>query len=48
MDQLQTPCCGLDIHKRSVVACVLQPQADGTSHKEIRTFGTTVQELDAL
>lgn len=29
-------CCGLDVHKRSVVACLLTAES-----KEVRTFGTT-------
>ncbi len=33
-------CCGLDVHKRSVVACVLTPEG-----KAVRTFGTTTEEL---
>jgi hypothetical protein len=41
-------CCGLDVHKRTVVACVLTPGeagAKGEPHKEIRTFGTMTDEL---
>ena len=41
-------CCGLDVHKRSVVACALLTQADGTVRKEIRTFGTMTEDLLAL
>jgi hypothetical protein len=33
-------CCGLDVHKQAVVACVLEPGSRGQPHKEIRTFGT--------
>jgi transposase len=38
-------CCGLDIHKQTVVACLLVPGPDTGSHKEIRTFGTMTDEL---
>src|SRR6202048_3036154 len=38
-------CCGLDIHKQTVVACLLVPGPDTASHKEIRTFGTLTEEL---
>ena len=33
-------CCGLDIHKRTVVACVLVPEG-----KQLRTFSTMTQDL---
>jgi transposase len=37
--------CGLDVHKRTVVACVRWIDGNGKLHKETRTFGTTTQEL---
>jgi transposase len=47
MDLMHARCAGLDVHKRSVVACVRV--ADGaTVRHEIRTFGTSTAELDAL
>ncbi|WP_347246575.1 IS110 family transposase [Thermogutta sp.] len=36
-------CCGLDVHKKSVVACAITPEG-----KEIKTFGTTTKEILAL
>jgi hypothetical protein len=33
-------CCGLDVHKKTVVACVLT-----STTKETRTFGTMTHEL---
>lgn len=36
-------CCGLDVHKKTVVACSLTP-----SGKEIRTFGTMTNDLREL
>ena len=33
-------CCGLDVHKKSVVACVMTPES-----QETRTFGTTTRRL---
>lgn len=48
MDVLYPRCCGVDVHKKQVVACLLTPIGAGaaqTSHKEIRTFGTTTDEL---
>lgn len=47
MERLLTACCGLDIHKRTVVACLVQPAGDGWS-KETRTFGTMTDDLLAL
>lgn len=38
-------CCGLDIHKQTVVACLLVSGPDRPPHKEIRTFGTLTDEL---
>ena len=36
-------CGGLDVHKRTVVACVLTPEGQQT-----RTFGTMTRDLVAL
>lgn len=41
-------CCGLDIHKKMVVACALTLRPDGQVAKEIRTFGTMTADLLAL
>ncbi len=38
-------CCGLDIHKKTAVACLIVVRADGKRGKQIRTFGTTTQDL---
>ena len=47
--QVQYPCCcGLDVHKASVVACLVQLDEHGHRSTEIRTFGTTTDELLAL
>ena len=48
MDVLHERCCGLDVHKKSVTACVLIAQPGGTSIKEIRTFATMTADLLAL
>jgi len=48
MQVVYARCCGLDVHKRTVVACVLLSQADGTVQREVRTFGTMTAELLAL
>jgi transposase len=41
-------CCGLDVHKKSIVACLLKATPGGRSHKEVRTFGTMTADLLAL
>lgn len=41
-------CCGLDIHKKSIVACVLLTDPDGTLHRFVRTFGTMTADLLGL
>jgi transposase len=47
MDVLYPTCCGLDVHKQTVVAC-LSRRAAGERRKEVRTFGTTTEALRAL
>lgn len=41
-------CCGVDVHKASVVACALVSTGDRSARKEVRTFGTTTDEVFAL
>jgi transposase len=41
-------CCGLDVHKQTVVACLIRTVTAGVRTKETRTFGTTTGELTAL
>jgi transposase len=48
MQVLYPCCCGLDIHKKFVVACVLRTAPDGKVQKETRTFSTMTGELLAL
>ena len=38
-------CCGLDVHKQLIVACLLVRGERGGLHKEVRTFGTTTDEI---
>ena len=45
MDVLYERCCGLDIHKKTVVACRILPGAAGRPAKEVRTFGTMTADL---
>jgi transposase len=48
VDVVHSRCCGLDVHKQSVVACVLLSTPSGLPQREIRTFGTYTNELLAL
>jgi len=41
-------CAGLDVHQKTVVACVLTSTETGTATQEVRTFGTMTRELEAL
>ena len=41
-------CCGLDVHKRSITACLLVSRAGGKGQHEIRRFGTMTRDLLAL
>jgi transposase len=48
MRVLYERCCGLDIHKKFVVACLLATESDGTVHKEVRTYSAMTNDLLAL
>src|SRR5512145_265572 len=38
-------CAGLDVHKKTVVACRMVPAQDGEWQVEVRTFGTMTDDL---
>ena len=44
MELLHRRCCGLDVHKETVVAC-LRLVSDGKVTTEVRTFQTTTADL---
>ncbi len=48
MQVVNPRCCGLDVHKQTVVACLITPGPGGATQKEIRTFGTMSEDLQAL
>ena len=49
MDVIVDRCAGLDVHKKTVVACVRSPGSGRQKrHSEVRTFGTFEHELVAL
>lgn len=41
-------CCGIDVHKQSLTACVIAPDADGHVAKVKRSFGTMSDDLKGL
>jgi transposase len=48
MEVVYRRCAGLDVHKQSVVACVLTSTAQGKASQEVATFGTMTRDLEAL
>jgi transposase len=45
MDVIYARCCGLDIHKKTVVACLISSAPRQPPQKEVRTFRTVTAEL---
>jgi transposase len=45
MDLVYPRCCGIDIHKKIIVACLMTLTADGQRRTEVRTFRTVTREL---
>ena len=48
MEVVYPQCCGLDVHQKSVTACLLTVASSGERQKELRTFGTMTDDLLAL
>ena len=50
MDDVLECCCGLDIHKESIVACVMKGplEAGYKPRSELKEFGTQLKDLNAL
>jgi transposase len=48
MQTVYERCAGLDVHKKTVVACVLTTGERGRVRKETRTFSTMTRDLEAL
>jgi transposase len=48
MDVVYERCAGLDVHKKSVVACVLVSGGKRGVTKQVKTFGTMTRDLEAL
>lgn len=45
MEVTYSHCAGLDVHKKTVVACCLVPEEEGQLVKEVRTFSTMTGDL---
>jgi hypothetical protein len=45
MEVVYDRCCGVDVHKKKIVACLIRPNAEGQHSKEVRTFVTTTADL---
>ena len=48
MGVLYEHCAGLDVHKKTVVACVLHSASAGAVQRETRSFSTMVPDLEQL
>jgi transposase len=48
MEPIYTSCCGLDVHKRSIQACVRRLDKEGRVHQEVRAFGTMTRDILTL
>ena len=41
-------CCGLDVHKKMIAACLIREDGEGNSVTEKRLFGSMTRELHEL
>lgn len=41
-------CCGLDVHKKTVVACLIAVESGGKASRTIRSYGTSTSDLLAM
>ena len=45
MRMVYARCCGLDVHKKSISACLLTPDDPGGTQPQVRRFGTMTRDL---
>jgi transposase len=45
---MQPVCCGLDVHRMKISACVITIDSDGNEHSEIKEFGAFTDDLISL
>jgi transposase len=48
MDVIYPRCAGLDVHKKTIMACVIVPGPKGKPQKTVQAFGTMTDDLVAL
>src|SRR5262249_13102632 len=48
MEDIYPRCCGRDVHKLEVVACLVAPGPGGQPQRQVRSFGTMTEDLLAL
>ncbi len=48
MQIIHACCCGLDVHKKQIVACLIRAGVAQRPQKQVRTFGTMTRDLLAL
>ncbi len=48
MEVMIERCCGIDVHKSKLTACLLVSKPDGKAEKSIKTFSTMTSDLLAL
>lgn len=48
MDAITERCCGLDVHRDRIMACLLTGRADEKPEKQVREFGTMSRDLHAM
>ena len=45
MQVVHKRCAGVDVHKKSVYACVIWSEAEGKKRQQVRSFGTMTADL---
>jgi transposase len=45
MEVLDERCCGIDVHRKSLTACLVTPGSSGQPTKQIRRFGTMTDQM---
>jgi hypothetical protein len=48
MQVIYERCCGIDVHKKVLVACLITMGTNDQRRKDIQTFGTMTQDLLSL
>src|SRR5947209_18628280 len=46
MEVVHECCCGVDVHKQFITACLITPGSTGKAAKEIQTFRTMTADLE--